>query len=106
MSLELSISILLSLGGIVASVASSMAVVKTKVASMEKLLEEYHMKNDGLRDDLTRYKSDAAVKVALLESNQANHARELSDIKADIKTIMTDVQAVKEAVIKSKKGEE
>lgn len=105
MELDFSLSLLLSIGGIVASVASSMAIVKTKVASMEELVENQERRMETLRDNLNRYQSDENVKIALLESNQEAHAKELAELKSDIKTIMNNVQDIKEAVLKVKKGE-
>lgn len=105
MELDFSLSLLLSIGGIVASVASSMAIVKTKVASMEELVDNQERRMETLRDNLNRYQSDENVKIALLESNQEAHAKELAELKSDIKTIMNNVQDIKEAVLKVKKGE-
>ena len=105
MEINISLSLLLSIGGIVASVASTLAIVKTKVAKMEDLVESYEGKIDDLRDAHARYQSDEAVKIALLESNQEAHARELAELKSDIKTIMNNVQEIKEAILTVKKGE-
>ena len=93
MELNLSASLLLSIGGIVASVASSLAIVKTKLSQMESLLEEKRKEMDMMN-----------VKVALLESNQEHHEKEMAEIKSDIKTIMSTVQDIREVVIKTKKG--
>lgn len=100
MDWQLSISALLSIGGIVASVASSTAVVRTKVVSLEKELGETRKESEELRDKLYKYTSDENVKIAVLEKNQANHDKELSEMKGDIKTIKDSVQEIKEAVIK------
>ena len=93
MELNLSASLLLSIGGIVASVASSLAIVKTKLSQMESLLEEKRKEMDMMN-----------VKIALLESNQEHHEKEMAEIKSDIKTIMSTVQDIREVVIKTKKG--
>lgn len=93
MELNLSASLLLSIGGIVASVASSLAMVKTKLSQMESLLEEKRKEMDMMN-----------VKIALLESNQEHHEKEMTEIKSDIKTIMSTVQDIREVVIKTKKG--
>lgn len=57
------------------------------------------------KDDLSRYREDEKVRIALLESNQEAHARELAEIKSDIKTTMVNVQEIKEAILTLKKGE-
>lgn len=57
------------------------------------------------KEDLNRYREDEKVRIALLESNQEAHARELSEIKSDIKTTMVNVQEIKEAILTLKKGE-
>lgn len=93
MEINLSLSLLLSIGGIVASVASSLAIVKTKLSQMENSFDEKRREIETM-----------AVKVALLESNQEHHEKELSEMKSDIKTIMSTVQDIREAVIKAKKG--
>ena len=105
MELNISLSVLISVGGVVAAVASSIAIVKTKVAAMESLVNENENRISNLRDTVNRYQSDENVKIALLESNQENHSKELAELKSDIKTIMNNVQDIKEAVLKVKKGE-
>lgn len=57
------------------------------------------------KEDLSRYREDEKVRIALLESNQEAHARELAEIKSDIKTTMVNVQEIKEAILTLKKGE-
>lgn len=57
------------------------------------------------KEDLNRYREDEKVRIALLESNQEAHARELAEIKSDIKTTMVNVQEIKEAILTLKKGE-
>ena len=105
MEINISLSLLLSIGGIVASVAATLAIVKTKVARMEQTLEAYEGRIDDLRDAHSRYQADEAVKIALLESNQETHAKELAELKSDIKIIMSNVQEIKEAIITVKKGD-
>lgn len=105
MEINVSLSLLLSIGGIVASVAATLAIVKTKVARMEELLSAYDKRIEGLRDNYSRYQADEAVKIALLESNQEAHARELAELKDNIKVIMNNVQEIKEAILTVKKGE-
>lgn len=105
MELNISLSVLISIGGVVAAVASSIAIVKTKIKHIEDFVDSADKRIDKIRDDLNRYQSDENVKVALLEQNQEAHARELAELKSDIKTIMNNVQDIKEAVLKVKKGE-
>lgn len=105
MEINISLSLLLSIGGIVASVAAALAIVKTKVARMEQSLEAYENRLNDVRDANSRYQADEAVKIALLESNQEAHARELAELRGDIKTIMSTVQEIKEAIITVKKGD-
>lgn len=93
MEINLSLSLLLSIGGIVASVASSLAIAKTKLSQMESSFDEKRKEIDMMN-----------VKIALLESNQEHHEKELAEMKSDIKTIMSNVQDIREAVIKTKKG--
>lgn len=57
------------------------------------------------KEDLARYREDEKVRIALLESNQEAHAKELAEIKSDIKTTMVNVQEIKEAILTLKKGE-
>ena len=104
MDWQISISVLLSIGGIVASVASSTAVVRTKVVNLEKELTEVRKDNDSIRERLYEYTSNENAKIAVLERNQENHDKELDEMKADIKTIKESVQEIKEAVI-LKKGD-
>lgn len=101
--MELSASLLLSIGGIIASVATAFAIVKTKVAQIETTLSSYDKKIEDLRDKYASNQSDEAVKIALLERNQEAHGKELAEVKSDIKTIMNNVQEIKEALVK--KGE-
>lgn len=105
MDLELSTSILITLGGLVASIASAFAIVKTKVAALEKELEGYKNMVEQLKEELQHYREDERVRIAVIESNQEAHAKELDEIKADIKTTMNTVQEIKEAVLTLKKGE-
>ena len=93
MEINLSLSLLLSIGGIVASVASSLAIVKTKLSQIESSFDEKRREMDTMN-----------VKIALLESNQEHHEKELAEMKSDIKTIMSNVQDIREVVIKTKKG--
>lgn len=99
MEVSLNITILFSIGTMIVSIASAFAVVKTKVARMEEELEDYKKLVDTLRDELNRSREDERVRIALLESNQEAHAKELAEVKSDIKTIMGNVQEIKEAVI-------
>lgn len=99
MELSVNISILFSIGTMIVSIASAFAVVKTKVAKMEEELNSYKKLVEDLREELNHNREDERVRIALLESNQEAHARELAEVKSDIKTIMGNVQEIKEAVI-------
>ena len=115
MNLDLNIPVLISLGGVVASLASAVAVSKVKTDDlnrhMDAHLQEFVSARSklekeiiDLREEYTSARSNEATKIALLEQNQVFHEKELQGIKADIKTIMNNVQEIKEAVIKVKKG--
>ena len=101
MDLTLSLSLCITIGGILVSVATAFAVVKTIVSTLEQELEE--VKNLATR--LKEEREDEKVRVAILERNQAVHTDELAEIKSDIKTTMKVVQEIKETLIAIKKGE-
>lgn len=101
MDLTLSLSLCITIGGILVSVATAFAVVKTKVSALEQELEEVKAMAARLKED----REDEKVRVALLERNQAAHSDELAEIKSDIKTTMKVVQEIKETLIKFKKGD-
>lgn len=101
-STPISTSLVFSIGGVIASVASALAASKAKLTKMEKELEEDRSKTDSLKEELARYMSEENVKVALLETKQESHAKELAEVKSDIKVIMTNVQEIKEAVLVKK----
>ena len=101
MDLTLSLSLCITIGGILVSVATAFAVVKTKVNALEQELEEAKNLVDKLKED----REDEKVRVAILERNQAAHTDELAEIKSDIKTTMKVVQEIKETLIAFKKGE-
>lgn len=105
MELNVSLSLLISLGGILVSTASAFAIVKTKVATLEEDFEMIKKIVENNKEDLSRYREDEKVRIALLESNQEAHAKELAEIKSDIKTTMVNVQEIKEAILTLKKGE-
>lgn len=105
MDLTLSLSMLITIGGILVSVTTAFAVVKTKVNALEGELNEAKAMATKLKDELDRYREDDRVRIALLEQNQASHAAELAEIKSDIKTTMKNVQEIKEAILTLKKGE-
>ena len=105
MDINLSMSLLITIGGIIASVASAFAIVSNKVAVLEQEIEGYKRTVEQLKDELNRYREDEKVRIAILESNQEAHAKELAEIKSDIKTTMVNVQEIKEAILTIKKGE-
>ena len=100
MDLTLSLSLCITIGGILVSVATAFAVVKTKVTALEQELEEAKLLVEKLKED----REDEKVRVAILERNQAAHTDELAEIKSDIKTTMKVVQEIKETLIAFKKG--
>lgn len=101
MDLTLSLSLCITIGGILVSVATAFAVVKTKVNALEGELEEAKVIATKLKED----REDEKVRIAILERNQAVHTDELAEIKSDIKTTMKVVQEIKETLITFKKGE-
>lgn len=101
MDLTLSLSLCITIGGILVSVATAFAVVKTKVNALEQELEEMRALVDKLKED----RENEKIRVAILERNQAVHTDELAEIKSDIKTTMKVVQEIKETLIAIKKGE-
>ena len=105
MDLTLSLSMAITIGGILVSVATAFAVVKTKVNAIEEELNEAKAMATKLKEELDRYREEDRVRIALLEQNQAAHSTELAEIKSDIKTTMKNVQEIKEAILTLKKGE-
>lgn len=96
------ISTLFTLGGVVASVASAVAIVNTKVSRLEKEFELEESFRATLKDEHTAYN----VKITALEVTQQNHDRELNEMKDDLKDIKSSIQEVKEIVLRAnKKGE-
>lgn len=101
MDLTLSLSLCITIGGILVSVATAFAVVKTKVSALEEEVAEARNMASKLKDG----REDLKVRIAVLERNQAAHTDELAEIKSDIKTTMKNVQEIKEAILTLKKGE-
>lgn len=101
MDLTLSLSMCMTIGGVLVSVTTAFAVVKTKVAALEQELEEMRAMVEKLKED----REEEKIHVAILERNQAAHTDELAEIKSDIKTTMKVVQEIKETLIAFKKGE-
>lgn len=99
MNFDINLSFILSIVTLIISITSAFVVVKTKVAKMEEEINEYKHLVETLREELNHYREDERVRIAILESNQENHARELAEVKSDIKTIMGNVQEIKEAVL-------
>lgn len=99
MEIDLSASLLISVGGIIASIASAFAIVKTKVAHTEQSVAALEKRVD----EVIERQSDEKIELALLKTNQVNFEKEMAEIKADVKTTMRNVQEIKEAVI-AKKG--
>lgn len=105
MDLTLSLSLCITIGGILVSVATAFAVVKTKVTALEGELSEAKAMSVDLKKELDKYREEDRVRIALLEQNQAAHSNELAEIKSDIKTTMKVVQEIKETLITFKKGD-
>lgn len=105
MNLELSLSLLITICGIIVSISSAFAIVKTKVSALESEQEANRHMVEMFKEEMNRYREDEKVRIALLESNQETHAKELAEIKSDIKTTMVNVQEIKEAILTLKKGE-
>lgn len=101
MDLTLSLSLCITIGGILVSVATAFAVVKTKVTALEQELEEVKLLVEKLKEE----REEEKIRIAILERNQAAHTDELAEIKSDIKTTMKVVQEIKETLIAIKKGE-
>ena len=100
MDVTVSISLLISIGGIIASVASAFAIVKTKVGALENEFRELKETMEVQQKDIVRYREDEKIRIALIEKNQEIHNQELTEIKKYIKTTMEVVQEIKEALIK------
>ena len=90
MDLTLSLSLCITIGGILVSVATAFAVVKTKVSALGDEVEEAKKMAIKLKDE----REDLKVRIAVLERNQAAHTDELAEIKSDIKTTMKNVQEI------------
>lgn len=103
MDTTLSISLLISLGGTVASVATAFAVVKTKVSSLEQEFEKLRRTVVMQQEEMASYREDEKIRIALIEKNQENHLKEMEEIKSDLKTAVEGIQQIKEVLIK--KGE-
>lgn len=103
MDINISLSLLITIGGMIVTIASTFAIIKTKVIALEKEFEEVRKLMDIQKDDLINYREDEKVRIAILERNQEAHNKELEEIKGDIKITMEGVQEIKEALIK--KGE-
>ena len=100
MDWQISVSVLLSIGGIVASVASSIAFVRAKLNNLEKEFDGICKDNEELRMRFFEHISENSAKIAVLEKNQQNHDKELGEMRVDIKELLSSVQEIKEAVIK------
>lgn len=102
------ISLIISIGGIVASVASAIAIVKTKIAHLEGVIEEFESETKTLREVYSKTIAGMDVRIALLEKTQQTHEKELTEMKLDIKSIMTTVNEISVTIktaLKKKGGE-
>lgn len=105
MSIEnLDVSIALTVGGMVVSIAAAFAIVKTRVAVLESKIERISTTIKELHDKAEKHKEGEIVRIATLEANLKSHDTLLNEMKSDIKTTMGNVQDIKEAVLKLQKG--
>lgn len=100
MDTTLSISLLISLGGTVASIATAFAVVRTKVNSLEQEFEKLRQTAILQQEEMASYREDEKIRIALIERNQETHNKEFEEIKTTLKTAADDIQTIKEALIK------
>ena len=103
MDITVSVSLLITLGGMLVSIASAFAIVKTKVTALEREFEEAKKMIDSQKEEIAEYRENEKVRLALIEKNQESHNKEMSEIKEDVKTTMLIVQKIERVLIK--KGE-
>lgn len=100
MDTTLSISLLISVGGIIASIATAFAVVKTKVNDLVTEFEGLKESMRVLQEEVVQEREDAKIRIAIIERNQETHNKEFEEIKLTLKTAADNIQTVKEALIK------
>lgn len=100
MDTTISLSLLISLGGTVASIATAFAVVKTKVGNLEEEFEKLRKTVESQQEEMASYREDEKIRIALIERNQETHNKEFEEIKTTLKTAADDIQTIKEALIK------
>lgn len=96
--MELGIELVISLITTAVSITSAFVIVKTKVAHIEEELKAVRDKADALDDEIDRYREDEKVRMAVVEATQAAHAKELAELKQDIKTLMGSVSELATSV--------
>lgn len=101
--LTIGLSLLITVGGMIASIASAFAITKTKVAQIEAQFDDYKTYYRELESDIQNYNESEKVRIAVLENKQAILAEQVAEIKSDIKTTMTDVQEIKTIVLALRK---
>lgn len=104
MEITTSISMLITIGGIIVSIATAFAIVKTKVAHIELLINELSDEIRGVREEANRMYSEHGVKIAVLEKSQETQEKELEEMKADIKEVKSDVKEVLVTLSEARKG--
>lgn len=92
--MELGIELVISLITTAVSITSAFVIVKTKVAHIEEEMKGLREKADSLDDEIDRYREDEKVRMAVVEATQAAHAKELAELKQDIKTLTTSVNTL------------
>lgn len=100
MDVTLSLSLLISLGGTVASIATAFAVVRTKVGSLEQEFEKLRKTVESQQEETASYREDEKIRIALIEKNQETYNKEFEEIRTTLKTAANDIQMIKEALIK------
>lgn len=100
MDTTLSISLLISIGGIIASIATAFAVVKTKVNDLVNEFESLKESMRLLQEEVVQEREDEKIRIAIIERNQETHNKEFEEIKLTLKTAADNIQTVKEALIK------
>lgn len=96
--MELGIELVISLITTAVSITSAFVIVKTKVTHIEDEMKDLRQKTDALDDEIDRYREDEKVRMAVVEATQAAHAKELAELKQDIKSLMSSVQELSSSV--------
>lgn len=100
MNFDINISVIMSICTMIVSATSAFAIVKVKVARLEEEMKDCNKMVETLKEELNHYREEEHIRIALLESNQDNLAKELAEVKSDTKTIMSIVQEIRDAALK------